>query len=174
MKIKITESVKSGDTIKINYTGRFENGKIFDSSKTGEPLKFTVGSGQLIEGFDAAVTGMSIGETKTVTIPPEKGYGVHNQKMVFDLPKTIVPDDIKLKIGMKLELMDKDGRPVPAQLTAIEKDVIRMDANHPLAGQTLIFEIEVIETGLEPNPVVASCGCGKTCGTGQTGCCGGS
>jgi peptidylprolyl isomerase len=169
----MSEPIKKGDTIKVNYTGRFENGDVFDSSEGHEPLKFTVGSGQLIRGFEEAVIGMSVGETQTVTIEPEKGYGVRNDELIVDLPKTAVPEEMAIEPGMHVELMDQDGNPVPAQIAEILDDVVKMDINHPLAGKNLVFDIELVETGLEPEPAGAGCQCGTDdsgCGSGGCGC----
>ncbi len=166
----MSDPVKAGDTIKVNYTGRFDNDEVFDTSEGNEPLKFTVGAGQLIQGFDTAVVGMNVGDKKTITIEPEQGYGIRNEEMVVELPKDTVPEEMVLEIGMQLQLMDDRGNPVPAVVAEILEDVVKMDVNHPLAGKTLIFDIEVTETGLTPDPVSAGCGCGSSCGTGDDQC----
>ena len=166
----MSDPVKAGDTIKVNYTGRFENEEVFDTSEGHEPLKFTVGAGQLIQGFDDAIVGMNVGDKKTVTIEPEQGYGVRNEDMIVELPKDTVPEEMVLEVGMQLQLMDDRGNPVPAVVAEILEDVVKMDVNHPLAGKTLIFDIEVVETGLTPDPASAGCGCGSSCGTGDDKC----
>ena len=162
----MTEPIKAGDTIAVNYTGKFEDGNVFDTSEGREPLKFTVGAGQLIKGFDNAVIGMTAGEKVTVTISPEEGYGVRNEELMVELPKSAVPEEMKIAVGMQLQLSDQNGNPVPAVVAEIGDDVIKMDLNHMLAGKTLVFDIEVVETGLEP----ASCAPGGDCGGGCSGC----
>jgi peptidylprolyl isomerase len=166
----MTEPVKAGDTIRVNYTGRLENGEVFDTSVGNDPLTFTVCSGQLIQGFDTAVIGMVPGDSKTVTIEADEGYGLRNEEMVVDFPKSAIPADMEMEIGMQVELMDQHGNPVPAEVAEILEDVLKMDLNHPLAGKTLVFEIEVVETGLEPGPLAAGCGCDCNCGNDKGGC----
>ena len=172
----MTQPVASGDTISVNYTGRFEDGEVFDTSDGREPLKFTVGTGQLIQGFDAAVIGMVPGDKKEITIPPEEGYGLRNDEMTAELPKSAVPEEMAIEVGMQVQLMDENGQPVPAQVAEILEDVVKMDLNHPLAGKTLIFNIELVETGLEPDPMPSGCGCGsdgcgsEACGSDDSGC----
>lgn len=156
----MAEGIKHGDTISVNYTGKLENGEVFDTSEGRSPLKFTVGSGQLIKGFDDAVEGMVPGEKKTVTISPENAYGEKRDDHVIDFPKANVPADMKLEAGMVVQLSDQSGRPIPAMVIEILDEVIKMDANHPLAGKTLTFDIEIVETGLEPDAP----GCGGSCG----------
>ncbi len=175
----MTQTIKAGDTISVNYTGKLENGEVFDSSEGKEPLKFTVGAGMLIKGFDDAVIGMAAGESTTVSIPPAMGYGHRKDDQFVDIPKSQFPDEITLTEGLALELMDPNGTPVHATVDKILEDSVRMDINHFLAGKTLEFDITVVETGLEPDPAPAQCGtgcnCGSTCGDGspcEPGACG--
>jgi peptidylprolyl isomerase len=161
----MTEAIKAGDTISVNYTGKFEDGEIFDTSEGREPLTFTVGTGQLIKGFDDAVVGMTTGDTKNITITPEDGYGEHREDLVIDMPRTNIPEDMELAIGLPVNLIDQAGNPIPAVVTEVLDDVVKMDVNHPLAGKTLVFDIAIVETGLEPAPM----GCGDSCG-GCSGC----
>lgn len=140
--------VKKGDTISVNYTGRFIDGKVFDSSDGRSPLKFTVGEGQLVRGFDNAVVGMQTGEKKTVTIAPAEGYGEYIDEKLLDIPKANIPDDMDLKNGMHVQLADQEGRAVPAVVAEVVDEAIRLDLNHPLAGKTLIFDIEIVEIEL--------------------------
>jgi peptidylprolyl isomerase len=146
----MTEAVKAGDTISVNYTGKFEDGEIFDTSEGREPLTFTVGTGQLIKGFDDAVVGMKTGDMKSITITPEDGYGEYQEELVIDMPRTNIPEDMELAIGLPVNLVDQSGNPIPAIVTEILDDVIKMDVNHPLAGKTLVFDIEIVQTGLTP------------------------
>ena len=170
----MTKAIKSGDTISVEYTGKFQNGTVFDTSKGQAPLKFTVGSGMMINGFDQAVVGMKQGETKTVVIEPEEGYGLRDEEFYVDIPKMHFPEDIPLTEGLQLELQDPDGRPVPASVAEIREDVVRMDINHFLAGKTLEFDITVLDTGLEPDAHECGSGCGCDSGSGcgcDSGCC---
>jgi len=165
----MAEKIKNGDTISVHYTGKLENGDVFDSSQGRDPLKFTVGAGQLIKGFDSAVIGMAVGDKKTVTVPPEDGYGSRNEELIVDLPKENMPKDMKIDVGMPLQLADQSGNPVPAVVHEIGETVVKMDVNHPLAGKTITFDIEIAETGLTPD-TPTSCGDGDAgCGS----CCGG-
>lgn len=158
----MTETIQSGDTIAVDYTGKHEDGKIFDTSEGKAPLTFTVGTGMLIKGFDAAVIGMKKGESKTVTIPPEEGYGLRNEEAYVDVPRMHFPDEIPLIEGLQLELQDPNGRPVQAVVAEIGEESVKMDINHFLAGKTLIFDITISETGLTPPPQAEhSCGCGS-------------
>ncbi len=156
----MSEAIKAGDTIAVNYTGRFEDDTVFDSSEGKQPLRFTVGSGQLIKGFDKAVVGMKKGEKKTITLAPEEAYGPRQEGMIIDIPRAQIPADMKLEVGMRLHLRDPNGNPVPAVVAEITDEVVKMDANHPMAGKTLIFDIEIAETGLKP----ASESCGDSGG----------
>ena len=170
----MTETIQPGDTIAVDYTGKLENGEVFDSSEGKTPLTFTVGAGMLIPGFDNAVVGMKKGDSKTVTIPPEQGYGPRNEEAVVEIPRAHIPDDIPLSEGLELQLQDPNGRPVPARVAQITEETVTMDINHFLAGQTLVFDITIAETGLEPPAQDCGCGCGtdaKDCGTGCGGGC---
>ena len=160
----MTKAIVTGDTISVHYTGRFEGGDVFDSSEGRPPLKFTVGAGQLVKGFDDAVVGMVAGDKKTINISPEEGYGERREDHVVDFPKANVPEDMKLEIGMTLQMSDQSGRPMPVVVEEILDDVVKLDVNHPLAGKTLEFDIEVVETGLEPDCQTCSGSC-SSCGS---------
>ena len=136
---------KSGDTVKVHYTGKLTDGTVFDSSKGREPLEFTIGAGQLIPGFDAAVVGMTVGESKTVIIPPEEGYGPHNEEMVVQADRKQFPPDADPQVGMQFQSNAEGGQTLVVTVTAVEGDTITLDGNHPLAGRDLTFEIEVVE-----------------------------
>ena len=167
----MTELIKAGDTIAVDYTGKLENGEEFDSSIGKTPLKFTVGAGMLIKGFDEAVIGMGVGESKTVTIPPEKGYGPRNEEAFVEIKKDLIPEEVPLAVGLILELQGPEGQPVPASVAEIGDEIVKMDINHGLAGKTLVFDITVREMGLEPEP--HQCGCGSHshgCKDGDHGC----
>jgi peptidylprolyl isomerase len=157
----MAETIKAGDTISVNYTGRFEDGQVFDSSEGREPLKFTVGAGQLIKGFDDAVTGLKLGDKTTVTIAPADGYGEHREDLIVDIPKANVPENMNVEIGKRFNLRDQSGRPVPAVVIEITDEAVRLDANHAMAGKTLVFDIEVVETGLQADAPESHCGDGS-------------
>jgi peptidylprolyl isomerase len=136
---------KSGDTVKIHYTGTLDDGTEFDSSAGRDPLEFSLGSGQVIAGFDKAVDGMAVGDSKTVTIPPAEAYGDRHDKLLQQVPKTSLPDDMKPEVGMQLQSQDPDGQPMSFVIADVSDETITVDANHPLAGQALTFAIELVE-----------------------------
>lgn len=138
---------KKGDVVKVHYKGTLNSGEQFDSSEGRDPLKFTVGAGQMIAGFDAAIPGMIVGEKKTIVIAPEHAYGEKNQDAIIEFPKSNIPADMKLEPGMKLQLRNEAGHPVPVVVTEVKDDVVILDANHELAGKELIFDIELVEIG---------------------------
>jgi len=139
------KQVKEGDVVKVHYTGKLTNGEQFDSSVGREPLEFTVGAGQMIKGFDAAMPGMNLGEKKTINIAPEDAYGPRVEEAIIEFPKENVPADMILEPGMPLTLSNQAGQPVPVIVVEVKDDVIILDANHFLAGQELIFDIELVE-----------------------------
>lgn len=135
---------KDGDSVKIHYTGTLDNGETFDSSKGRDPLEFTLGAGQVISGFDKAVCGMAVGETKTETIPAAEAYGERREEMILTVPTAKVPPGVNTKIGSRLTMKTQDGQQVPVKVTEASEDSITLDANHPLAGENLTFEIELV------------------------------
>jgi peptidylprolyl isomerase len=137
--------VKIGDVVKVHYTGKLINGETFDSSENREPLEFTVGAGMMIQGFDAAMPGMAVGDKKTVNIPPAEGYGEKDPSAIIEFPRENVPEDMKLEPGMSLTLTNQEGQPFPVVVTEIREEIIVLDANHFLAGQELVFDIELVE-----------------------------
>lgn len=136
---------KNGDKVRVHYTGRLTDGEQFDSSAGREPLEFTVGAGQMIKGFDAAIPGMAVGDKKTINIPAAEAYGERDPQAIIPFPKENVPADMKLEKGMKLTLTDQMGRPVPVVVEDITDTEILLDANHHLAGKELVFDIELVE-----------------------------
>lgn len=140
----MSSTVQSGDTVRVHYTGKFEDGIIFDSSVGGEPLEFTIGGSEVIAGFEEAALGMNIGERKTVSIEPENAYGVYNDSLVVDMPKEYFPQDITPELGMRLIIVDNNGEELPVLVAGIQDESVRLDANHPLAGKTLVFDIELV------------------------------
>ncbi len=143
-KIK-TMQAKNGDNVKVHYTGKLVNGEQFDSSAGREPLGFTVGAGQMIKGFDAAVPGMVVGDKKTVNIPAAEAYGEKDPNAIIEFPKEHVPGDMNLEPGMPLTLTNQEGQPVNVVVVEVKEDFIILDANHFLAGQELVFDIELVE-----------------------------
>ncbi|WP_234734385.1 FKBP-type peptidyl-prolyl cis-trans isomerase [Tellurirhabdus bombi] len=136
---------KAGDTVQVHYTGRLTDGTVFDSSSGRDPLEFTVGNGMVIKGFDEGVSGMELGETKTVNIPVEDAYGPASEEMVFEFERSMIPTDIPLEIGTTLN-MHQDGSPapIPVIVRGVSETTVILDANHPLAGEDLIFDIQLV------------------------------
>jgi len=136
--------VKKGDKVKVHYTGRLEDGTVFDSSKDKNPLEFTVGSGQMIPGFDRAVEGMKLNEEKTITIKAEDAYGERDETLTREMPLTSLPKDVEPKIGMVIPMQDETERPRRGTIVDIAENSVIIDLNHPLAGKDLIFDIKVV------------------------------
>ena len=136
---------KSGDTVKVHYQGTLEDGTVFDSSREREPLEFTLGGGNIIAGFEEIVTGMSPGETKLERIPANKAYGPKRDDMVMEVDRQQVPDEIDLQLGQQLQVRQESGQAVPVTITDLSDNTVTLDANHPLAGKDLMFEIELVE-----------------------------
>ncbi|MCA9836178.1 MAG: peptidylprolyl isomerase [Trueperaceae bacterium] len=137
-------SAKTGDTVKVHYRGTLDDGSQFDSSAGREPLEFRLGTGQVIKGFDDAVTGMNPGDKKTVHIPADDAYGQHRADMMVQIQREQIPADINLELGMQLMMQGQNGQPIPVKVTDIQEDVVTLDANHELAGQDLTFELELV------------------------------
>lgn len=139
------QEVKTGDVVRVHYTGKLTNGEQFDSSSGREPLEFTVGAGMMIKGFDDAMPGMTIGQKKTINILPEDAYGPRMEEAIIEFPKANVPTEMVLEPGMQLTLSNQAGQPVPVIVVELKEDVIVLDANHFLAGQELVFDVELVE-----------------------------
>jgi peptidylprolyl isomerase len=138
-------NVKKGDTVRVHYTGKLEDGKEFDSSLKRQPLQFEVGAGSVIKGFEDAVVGLKQGEKKSVTIPPEEAYGSYDENLLVEMPKTSLPEGVNPEVGTRLQIVNQQGQALPVVVTEILDGSIKLDANHPLAGKTLLFDIEVVE-----------------------------
>ncbi|MEX1010450.1 MAG: peptidylprolyl isomerase [Balneolaceae bacterium] len=136
--------IKNGDTVKVHYTGTLEDGSVFDSSEGRDPLEFEMGSGQLIPGFEKAVEGLEKGASTKVTIPSDEAYGEGREDLILSVPKDQLPDDVEPEVGMQLQVNQPDGQPIPVRITEVKEEEIVLDANHPLAGKELTFEIEVV------------------------------
>lgn len=135
---------KSGDTVKIHYKGTLADGTEFDSSAGREPLEFALGSGQVIPGFDSAVDGMTVGDNKTVNIPPDEAYGQRHDQLIQEVPKSALPEEVKPEPGMQLQSQSPDGQVMNLVVTEVADEMITVDGNHPLAGETLTFDIELV------------------------------
>tara|TARA_R100000908_G_scaffold65428_1_gene56541 strand:+ start:197670 stop:198101 length:432 start_codon:yes stop_codon:yes gene_type:complete len=137
--------VKSGDTVKVHYTGKLEDGSVFDSSADRDPLEVTLGEGKLIPGFENAVVGLEVGDKTTASIESADAYGDRRDDLEVTIEREQLPEDIEPQVGMQLQLNQPNGQPVPVQVTKVEDENIIIDANHPLAGKDLTFDIELIE-----------------------------
>ncbi|ASM73107.1 MULTISPECIES: FKBP-type peptidyl-prolyl cis-trans isomerase [Roseobacteraceae] len=136
--------VKSGDTVRIHYTGTLLDGSTFDSSQGRDPLEFQVGSGQIIPGLDNALPGMAVGEKKEVQVVAEEAYGAVNPEMLQSVPREGIPADIPLDPGTQLQMQTPDGQALPVTVVEVDESTVTLDANHPLAGKDLKFDIEVV------------------------------
>jgi len=138
--------VKQGDTVKIHYTGRLEDGTVFDSSVTrDEPIEFKVGDGRLLPEFETGVIGMTSGDTKTISISHENAYGAYRDDMVITVERDQIPDNLELETGQQLQLVREGGQPIAVSVKAIAEATVTLDANHPLAGEDLIFDLQLME-----------------------------
>jgi peptidylprolyl isomerase len=137
-------TAENGKTVKVHYTGKLENGEVFDSSKGRDPLEFTMGSGQMIPGFEKGVEGMSVGDTKEISVSPEEGYGERREDLVAEYDKSMFPDDLELEEGMQLQSKTDTGQIIPLVVQKIDGDKVTLDANHFLAGKNLVFEVELV------------------------------
>lgn len=136
--------VKDNDNVSVHYTGTLEDGEVFDSSREREPLSFTVGAGQMIPGFDKAVKGMELNEVKKVTLPAEDAYGDSNPELVQEVSKEQLPKDLEPQVGQQLASQLSNGQQITVYVTEVKEESILVDANHPLAGKPLTFEIELV------------------------------
>jgi peptidylprolyl isomerase len=136
---------KQGDTVRIHYTGKLDDGTVFDSSEGREPLEFTIGQEQVIPGFEKAVLGMQPGEKRSTTIVPDEGYGPYQDEMVFEVDRSKLPGNMEPQVGMELQVRTPDGMMIPVVIVDVADDRITIDANHPLAGRDLVFDIELVE-----------------------------
>ena len=139
------QQVKNGDKVKVHYHGKLTNGETFDSSEGRAPLEFEVGSGMVIKGFDDGVTGMAVGEKKTINIPVDKAYGPRNPEMLIEMPKDRFPKDMEIELGMPLSMSDGNGQDYQVVVMEVKEDAVMLDANHPLAGEDLVFDLELVE-----------------------------
>ncbi len=136
---------KSGDNVKVHYTGKLDDGTVFDSSAEREPLEFSLGSGNVIPGFEEAIVGMAPGESKTTKIPPEQAYGPQREELVITVEKEQIPTDLSVEVGQQLQISQNNGQVIPVIVTDVSDSKVTLDANHPLAGEQLTFDIELVE-----------------------------
>lgn len=139
------QQVKAGNIVKVHYSGRLTDGSLFDSSEGKKPLEFQVGAGKVIVGFDNGVIDMVIGEKRTIHIPVEEAYGPKNPELIIHVEKEKFPKDITPEIGMELSMTSNNGRPIPVVIKEVKEGSIVLDANHPLSGEALIFDVELLE-----------------------------
>lgn len=145
------QQVKKGDKVKVHYHGKLTDGNTFDSSEGREPLEFEVGGGMVIPGFDTGVTGMTTGEKKTILIPFDEAYGPKQEDMIMEFPKDRFPADMVPEVGMQLNMTNPEGQNFPVVIVEVKEAVVVLDANHPLAGEDLTFDLELVEiSGSKP------------------------
>ena len=138
---------QNGDKVKVHYTGKLDDGSVFDSSEGGAPLEFTLGQGQVIAGFDQGVVGMEPGDSKTLNIPVDQAYGPHHPDRTFEVDRSDLPPDMSIELGMRLQGNQQGGTAVEVTVVEIDDSKVKMDANHPLAGKDLTFDIQLVEIG---------------------------
>jgi FKBP-type peptidyl-prolyl cis-trans isomerase 2 len=139
------QQVQNGDTVKVHYHGRLTDGSTFDSSEGREPLEFTVGGGMVIAGFDSGVVGMTVGEKRTLNIPADEAYGQRFDDRIIEFPRAQFPPDMNPEAGMQLMMNNGQGQQFPVVIVEVKEEMVILDANHPLAGQDLIFDLELID-----------------------------
>ena len=149
--------------VSVDYKGTLQNGDVFDTSNERQPLEIKVGAGQLIAGFENELLGMSLNERKTFTLEPEEAYGQRNEDLKRDIPMTDIPPELNPSVGMMVDLQAQEGQPTPAQIVHLDEEKLTLDMNHPLAGETLNFEIEVVGISDTPTQAPSACGCGCAC-----------
>ena len=137
-------AARHGDTVRVHYKGILDDGSEFDNSAGREPLEFRLGTGQVISGFERTVSGMTVGETRTARLNPDDAYGTHRPELVLALPREQFPDEMEPQVGQQLEL-EGDGGRMPVVITDVGAETVTLDANHPLAGEALTFELELVE-----------------------------
>ena len=155
--------VKNGLYVRVGYTGSLENGDIFDSTEGQHPLEVHVGAGQVIEGFEKALLGMALQDKKVFTLAPQEAYGSRNEKLVHIISRSEFPPEIIPQVGTMIGLRGSEGRSLPAQIVHVDDENLTLDLNHPLAGQALTFEIEVLGISATPTQAPAGCHCDCNC-----------
>lgn len=140
-------AAKAGDSVRVHYTGTLDDGTVFDSSVGNDPLLFTLGGGEVIEGFDQAVVGMQVGESKTITLPPEQAYGSREETLIQTVARDQVNLGVEPEVGMEVSMQTAEGAVIPLMITGVTDTSVTFDANHPLAGEVLKFELTLMEIG---------------------------
>ncbi|MCU0438846.1 MAG: peptidylprolyl isomerase [Raineya sp.] len=140
---------ENGHVVKVHYTGKLTTGEVFDSSEGREPLEFTMGEGQMIPGFEAGILGMAVGESKSIPVPCGQGYGEASAEMILEVPKNQLPAGMPIEVGTQLAINLANGGQIPAVMTIVGEETVTIDANHPLAGKDLVFEVKLME--INPN-----------------------
>ncbi|HUP48154.1 MAG TPA: FKBP-type peptidyl-prolyl cis-trans isomerase [Thermoanaerobaculia bacterium] len=141
----MNDAAREGDTVRVHYKGRLEDGSVFDSSEGSDPIEFTIGANQVIQGFERAVVGMAAGETKVESIPAQEAYGTRQDELVFDVPRGAVQEGMDLSVGDMVQVHLPDGQKAPMHVSALDDDTFTLDANHPLAGKELTFDLELVQ-----------------------------
>ena len=149
--------------VSVDYKGTLQNGDVFDTSNERQPLEIKVGAGQLIAVFENELLGMSLNERKTFTLEPEDAYGQRNEDLKRDIPRADIPPELNPQVGMMVDLQSPEGQQIPAQIVHLDEEKLTLDMNHPLAGETLSFEIEVVGISDTPTQAPSACGCGCAC-----------
>jgi len=161
------QTVESGKFVSVTYTGTLDDGDVFDACQTSSPLEFQTGSGHLIQGFEDAVMGMALNEKKIFTLQPEDAYGLRNEDNVHEFPRAEMPEGVDPKVGDTVAFSTSEGHQIPARLVKMDETNLTFDLNHPLAGETLTFDIEVV--GISDTPTQPQ-GCGSGCDCSSSGC----
>jgi len=160
------QKVENGMFVSVDYTGTLDNGEQFDSSQGRAPLEFKVGEGQMIKGFEAAVMGMTLNEKKTFTLAPEDAYGERDENYTYEFPTAEIPPEVVPEVGQTLALTSPEGHHIPARIIAVDEQKVTFDLNHPLAGESLTFEIEIRSISDTPTQQPMGCGSGCDCSSG--------
>ena len=136
--------VKNGNTVKIHFTGKLENGEVFDTSLEREPMEFQVGNGDVMQGLEEGIVGMALGDSKTIEISPEQGFGARHEDLVVEVVKTLLPESVTPEVGQRLQVSKAGGETIVVSIIDMDDDTVTLDANHPLAGHTLVFDVELV------------------------------
>ena len=157
------KKVDNGLFVCVDYKGTLQNGDVFDTSHGRQSLEIKVGAGQLITGFENELMGMSLNEKKTFTLEPEAAYGQRNENLTQNFPRADIPPELNPRVGMTVGMHNPDGQQIPAQIVHLDDEKVTLDMNHPLAGESLTFEIEVVGISDTPTQAPSECGCGCDC-----------
>jgi len=155
------DKVESGHYVSVHYKGTLEDGEVFDSSEDRHPLEVQMGGGQVIAGFEKALMGMALNEKKAITLDPEQAYGNRDESLTHSFERSEIPAEMNVEVGQTVALSSPEGQQVPAQIIEADDQKVVVDLNHPLAGQTLTFDIEIV--GISDSPTQQAAGCGTGC-----------